>query len=84
MVRSSNYVFQCVPIVDKIHMNLSFHGNQIGEILAILLLKQSFNIPNGTKLNVLWKSLSITTGFYTKSWFEMKSSQFLRNLLISP
>ena len=30
------------------------------------------------------KMLRITTGFYTKSWFEVKSSQFLRNLLISP
>ena len=67
MLRCLNYVFQCVSIFDKDHMNLSFHGNQIGEIVANLLLKHSFDIPNGTKWNVLWKILSITTGFYTKS-----------------
>ena len=83
MLGSSNYVFQCVPTFDKIHMNLSFYGNQIGEILEILLLKRSFSIPNGTKWNVIWKIVSITTGFYTKCWFKMKSSQFIRNLLIS-
>ena len=42
MLRSWNYVFQCVPIFYKDHMNVSYHGNQIGEILAILLLKTFF------------------------------------------
>ena len=30
------------PFCNKIHMKLSFRGNQIGEILAILLLKMVF------------------------------------------
>ena len=49
-----------------------------------VVLPFPFNIPNGTKWNFLWKMSSIMTGFYTKSWFEMKSSQFHRNLLTCP
>ena len=51
MQRSLNYVFHVVPTFDKDRMNMSFHGNQIGDIVAILLLKHStcINIPNETK-----------------------------------
>ena len=42
MLRSLNYVFPLVSIFDKDCLNMSFHGNQIGSKVAILLLK---NIP---------------------------------------
>ena len=32
MLRSRDHVFQIVPIFDKDHMNMSFHGNQIEDI----------------------------------------------------
>ena len=53
ILRSQDHVFQIVPIFFyKDHMNMSFHGNQIEDIAAILLPKHSFGIPNGTKWNV--------------------------------
>ena len=33
-------------------MNIGFHGNQIGDIVAIELLKSFFDIPNRNKWNV--------------------------------
>ena len=39
MARSRDHGFQNVPIFDKDHMNMSFHGNQTEDIVAILLLK---------------------------------------------
>ena len=35
MLRTSNYVFSLVPIFHKDPRNMSFHGNQIGDIVAI-------------------------------------------------
>ena len=52
MLRSQDHVFQIVPISYIDHMNMSFHGNQIEDIVAILLQKRSIGIPNGTKWNV--------------------------------
>ena len=53
MARSRDHGFQNVPIFDKDHMNMSFHGNQTEDIVAILLLKKRSNvIPNGTKWNI--------------------------------
>ena len=37
-----------MPIFHKDHTNMSFHGNQTGDIVAILLLKHSIDIQNGT------------------------------------
>ena len=45
----SDPVFQIMPIFDKDYMNMGFHGSQIEYIVAILLLKCSIGIPNGTK-----------------------------------
>ena len=39
MLRSRDHVFQIVTIFDKDHMNMSFQGKQIEEIVAILLRK---------------------------------------------
>ena len=50
MLRSSNYVLKYVSIFEKIHMNLSFHDNKIGEILAILLLKTFFKHSKWNKM----------------------------------
>ena len=48
MLRSRDHVFLIVPIFDKDHMNTCFHGNQIVDIVAILL---AFQIEqNGTFL----------------------------------
>ena len=52
MLRSQDQVFQIVPIFYKDHMNVSFHGNQIEDMVAILMQKHSIGIPNGTKWNV--------------------------------
>ena len=52
MLRSQDHVFQIMPIFYTNHMNMSFHGNQIEDIVAILLQKRSIGIPNGTKWNV--------------------------------
>ena len=39
MLRSRDHAFQIVPIFHKDHMNMSFHGNQLESIVAILLSK---------------------------------------------
>ena len=63
---------------------MGFHGNQIGDMVPILLSKNillTFQMEqNGTFLD---NFLSMTTGFYTKNWFEMKFSLFFIKLLIS-
>ena len=44
MLRSQDHVFQIVPIFYEDHMNMSFHGNQIEDIVAISLPKNSIGI----------------------------------------
>ena len=46
MINYDNYdkdhVFQTVPMFDKDDMNMGFHGNQIEDIVPILLLKMFY------------------------------------------
>ena len=39
MLISCNYVFTMMSIFDKNYGNMSFHGNQIGQMVPILLVK---------------------------------------------
>ena len=39
MLRSLNQVFTLVSIFDKNYRNIGFHGNQIGDMVPILLVK---------------------------------------------
>ena len=67
MLRSRDNVFQIVSIFYEDHMNMSVHGNQIEDIVAILLptkILMSFQMKqNGTFL----ENLNMTTRFYAKS-----------------
>ena len=65
-LRSDGHVFQIVPIFDKDHMNMSFHGNQIEYIVAILLLTMFYWHFKWNKMERFWRTLSMTTRFYTK------------------
>ena len=53
MLRSRHHVFQIVPIFHKDPMNMSFHGNQIEDIVEIVIAKNVLlALANGTKWNV--------------------------------
>ena len=65
MLRSLDHVFQIVPIFDKDHKNMSFHGNQIEDIVAILLLKTFHWHSKCIKMESFWRMFSMTR-FYTK------------------
>ena len=60
MLRSLEHVFQIVPIFDKDHMNISFHGNQKEDIVAILLLKTFYWHSKRNKMDHFWRILSMT------------------------
>ena len=47
-------------------MKMSFHGNQIGHKVSMLLLKTFQWHPKWNKMELFWRILSVTTGFYTK------------------
>ena len=72
-----------MPIFYKDHMNMSFHGNQIEDIVAILLLKTFHWHSKWNKMERFWRILSMTTRFYTKRYCKMKFTLFLIRWLIS-
>ena len=45
---------------------MSFHGYQIGDIVAISLLEKFYWHSKWNKMERFWKILSMTIGFYTK------------------
>ena len=57
----------CAHFFYKDHMNMSFHGNRIEDIVAILLLKTFHWHSKWNTMECFWRILSMTTGFYTKS-----------------
>ena len=77
-------MFTLVSIFDINYGNMGFHGNQIGDMVPILLAKKVLLTFQWNKMKRFWMILKMTTGFYTKNWFEMEFSLFFIKLLISP
>ena len=66
MLGAWNYVFTLVSIFCKDYLNMSFCGNQIGNIVPILLVENvllTFQMDKMERFRII---LSKTTGFYTQ------------------